>query len=807
MMAFALASLCVFVLGTSELSFANPERSDAPVDTLPLAPTETPPLATVGSPPDKPVDALSSAPSIQSLVIQGQIVERGTVRPLAEVNVFALPAKVKSTTDATGAFSIAVDVQAEAGNLNLVVNLTGYSRLDRALTESEQQRIQSGERVLNLGRLYLEKIQYSGFETVIVGKTKKRDDQERILKADEFLVAPGANRDPVKAIQNLPGVNRPNGFSSQIIIQGSEPEDTRYNIEGHAIPLIFHFGGLSSVLYPDSIDSVSLLGAGYGPEFSQALGGHIGLRTKTPRQDAWSGQGYIDIFNVGAMIEGPISQNSSLLGSARYSYIGTVLERVARGRDDFQLTAAPNFGDASLIYETRLSESEKLKVIGLASKDEVQLVVGDSINNDPALRGNFSNDTQFFRLIGLYSKELGNQDAISFSMAVGRDELLFDIGENFFRLGANRMTTRGEYLARFTALDTPIRSYTGWDNDYTWFNIGTRLPATGGAGGVGTPLSVGETRSAEISGTNHQLGLYNRTEIQVSDHLMLTPGLRADRFQINKETVIQPRFAASFKPNRDTSYRFASGVYHQAPSGQQASRDFGNPDVLSQRAVHLNIGFEHDFRAGESDGHVLGVGGFYKALDRLIIRSQKTTVRDGVTQLENFNNDGLGTIYGSELAWKYRSGAWLWGANYTYARSVRVQPGQNEFPAPFDQTHNLILLATYSPDRWVWTSRFRYVSGNPFTPVVGSSFDADNDVYVPIRGPFFSERRSDFMQLDLRGEYRWIYDTWILAFYFDIQNILNQQNVETIRYSFDYSERQDVMGLGLLPTLGVRGEF
>lgn len=739
--------------------------------------------------------------------VQGRVVEKGTQRPLADVNVFLLPLKIKAVSDANGIF-VFNDVELDsiqAGPKQIVINLTGYRRFEAEvdLTLPEKSR--------DLGTLFIEKVQYSGFETVIIGKTKKRDDQERILKPEDFLLAPGANRDPVKAIQNLPGVNRPTGGSSQIIVQGAEPEDTRYNVEGHTIPLIFHFGGLSSVLYPDSIESVSLLSAGYGPEFGLALGGHVGLRTRTPREDMWSGQGFVDIFSAGFMTEGPTSPTGSILISSRYSYIGAVIKKFAETQENFGLTAAPSFADLSVVYVEKINSSDQLKVTALASQDQLELVFKDSLNDDPALRGRFFNDTSFFRVISAFSRKLENDNEASVSIGMGKDKILVDVGDNFFRLDANRLTTRADYLTHWGRTDRNVKSYFGWDNDYTWFNIGIRLPDVAGDGGVGTPISIGKTKETELTGTTHLIGLYNRNEWKLSQEFTIIPGIRVDSDRRTNEFLPQPRLAFRYTPEESVLYRFATGIYHQSPSGQQSSEAYGNPDIKSPRAIHFNTGWEKDFKNGSSTGSSLSAGVFYKTLDRLVVRSTAQVQRGGALVNENYSNAGSGNIYGSEIAWKHLWAQGSFGVNYTFAQSKRRQPGQSEFPSAFDQTHNVNLLSTYRPqgwgERWTFTGRFRFVTGSPITPVTGGVFDADQDVYVPIRGAFFSDRKGNFMQLDLRGEYKWIYDTWILAAYADIQNVLNQKNVESVDYSYDYSRRDDVMGLGILPTIGVRGEF
>jgi hypothetical protein len=117
------------------------------------------------------------------------------------------------------------------------------------------------------------------------------------------------------------------------------------------------------------------------------------------------------------------------------------------------------------------------------------------------------------------------------------------------------------------------------------------------------------------------------------------------------------------------------------------------------------------------------------------------------------------------------------------------------------------ILFGYRSESWRYGARLRYVTGDPYTPVVGSFFDADNDVHIPLRGPLYSERNGDFFQMDLRIDRQWIYDTWILSAYLDVQNLTNAKNQEGLTYSYDYSQKQIISGIPVLPTLGVKGEF
>ena len=146
---------------------------------------------------------------------------------------------------------------------------------------------------------------------------------------------------------------------------------------------------------------------------------------------------------------------------------------------------------------------------------------------------------------------------------------------------------------------------------------------------------------------------------------------------------------------------------------------------------------------------------------------------------------------------------------YTLSRAERLDPGESDYRLfDFDQTHILTLVGSYQlPRNWEVAARWRYVTGSPTTPFDGGVFNVDTYEYEPVPGKVNSARFEDFHQLDLRVDKRWIYDTWKLNLYLDVQNLYNRSNVEGYQYNFDYSERVPSQGLPILPILGIKGEF
>jgi hypothetical protein len=129
-------------------------------------------------------------------------------------------------------------------------------------------------------------------------------------------------------------------------------------------------------------------------------------------------------------------------------------------------------------------------------------------------------------------------------------------------------------------------------------------------------------------------------------------------------------------------------------------------------------------------------------------------------------------------------------------------------PSPFDQTHILSLTAsTEIPWQIEIGGAFRYVTGNPATIAQGGLYDADTSRYQRVDSPYRNARLPDFIQLDLRVDKRFTFDTWQLGLYLDLQNATNRENYEFFAYNYDYTQVQGFPGLPLLPVFGAEASF
>jgi hypothetical protein len=174
-------------------------------------------------------------------------------------------------------------------------------------------------------------------------------------------------------------------------------------------------------------------------------------------------------------------------------------------------------------------------------------------------------------------------------------------------------------------------------------------------------------------------------------------------------------------------------------------------------------------------------------------------------------NEGVGRVYGLQFIARIQPGKNYYGwLAYTLIKSERRDhPGEPYYPFDFDQRHILNLIGTYEfPYNWTLTVRFRLVSGNPETPNAYGIYDADYNVYTPVR----SDKKNSvylplFHQLDIRLDKTFVFNTWKFSFYLDIQNVYNHRNAEGLNYNYDFTKRTNLLGTFILPFIGVKFEF
>jgi TonB family protein len=722
----------------------------------------------------------------EPIVLTGRVLERGTRSPVAGATVESQGAVAE--TDADGRF-----VLRGVAPGDVVVRVLSPEHEPRSLREVlEEGKPREVEYRLTRRR-------YDPYEAVVRGERRRREVTVHTLDTEEVRTLPGTQGDVLKVVQNLPGVARAPFGIGLLVVRGSEPSETLVYADGIPIPLVFHFGGVTSVVNADVVEGIDFYPGNFGARFGRALGGAVEIRTREARRE-WHGAAQVDVYDGRIEVEGPVGTGSAY-ASLRRSWIDAVLA-AALPRDTLNdLRVAPRYYD----YQTKVSFPAlggQASLFAFGSDDLLSFVR----EGDRAGRPTIHLSTLFHRVGASWRRPLGALTN-ELALAAGRDSFDLLRGEAFGLLTEVRALTLRDALG--WRVSETFALEVGADLSFRRLAYEVYAAPPGSPGAVGdafeeTPATVAERdRGYWLSPA-----IYAEADWRPVPRLRLVAGLRADsetRFGRTKPWL-DPRLSAFVDARPGTTIVAGVGLFGSPPEPGETSPTFGNPDLDPERALHLSLGLRQELPFGAR----LELTGFYKRLWDLVVPTRATGADGRALRL---SNAGRGRTFGMELLLRRELARGLFGwLAWTWSRSERIDdptvPPHGWHPFVLDQTQVLALVLSYRlPGEWTLGTRIRAVTGNPYTPADGAVLDADTGRFQCLPGARFSRRLPGFFQADARLDKKLVFEKWMLTAYLDVQNVSNHANEEFRFQSYDCSDEAPIPSLPLLPAIGLRADW
>jgi outer membrane receptor protein involved in Fe transport len=613
------------------------------------------------------------------------------------------------------------------------------------------------------------------------------------LNGEELAKMPGSSGDPLKGIQNLPGIASNNDGDGGAAVRGARPSDNAYYVDSMPVGYLFHMGGFVSVFNADLIRRFDLYSAAWSPQYGDVIGGVFDISLRPPRTDRIGGKVSASLLNTTVLVEGPLSENTSFFLSARRSVIDLFVKEVKDEKEGTSFTF-PSYSDVQGRFLWNINNKNRLRFDLFTAQDKVKYNLKEKsldVQHEPVLVGESALASSFNNMTVVLESDFGSttNNRIALGQMVTHEKTR--IGS----AGSVAITSNQKYLRE------QITTTLGQNHEFTaGVNLSSNL--------ITLDVDIKNPRCTEFDPNcdatsadyakikrdqrdNHVAAYLNDRWI-LSPQWTLSGGLRTTRDDYLKQTVVDPRLGLEFSYTPNTVFSLGVGRHHQAPAREQTLTEIGNPRLKSVRSNQIVFGVAQTLEQGWSWRAEV----YKKDFDHFVISDP----------VENYRNGASGSAHGLEVLVKKDMGYGLSGfVSLSVSKSKRHNDvtGEN-FTFGYDQPVIANAVLQYKPsEKFQYGARWSYHTGQPDTPIIGGRKDANGRI-LPVYGALNSERMPAYHRLDLRMDYRY---SDKLSYYAEVINAYARKNVGSYEYSADYKTRKPEGQMPIFPSLGLEYKF
>ena len=573
----------------------------------------------------------------------------------ASVSVFGKP--LGTTTDEDGKYSLDVPINI---SLKIILSFTGLS------TDSVFVKLAEGEQ-----RTISKSLKENIFQMRDVNIDDKSFKSENIKTLNPKVVRylPTPNQSVEDLLKTMPGVSSANELSSTYSVRGGNYDENLVYINDFEVyrPLLIRSGqqeGLS-VINPDMVEGINFSAGGFDAKYGDKLSSVLDIKYRKPKTFA----GSISASLLGASVE--IEDRSK--NQKKYYMLGLRQKSNKYLLNTFETKGEynPSFTDIQLIMGYDFNEKFSLEIFTNYSRNRYNLVPQSRETNfgtindakrftvyfegqeadryetaTGALSFNYlpkqtlklkfitsiygTNEEENFDILGQYyldqlEADLGkaNFGDVAFNLGVGS---FLNHARNRLQGKVYSVEHKGELIGERTLLQWGLKAQHEKIDDrlHEWYyndSSGFSIPSYRDSIDPRILLNDVVISKNTISSDRFSGYLQNTWQLTDTNKLILTAGIRANYWNLNKQIVVSPRASLTFKPswNRQLVFRGAGGFYYQPPFYREL-RDLDGKiylDTKAQKSIHAVIGGDYLFLALGRE-FKLTTEIFYKFLEELI---------------------------------------------------------------------------------------------------------------------------------------------------------------------------------------------
>tara|TARA_B100001142_G_scaffold329530_1_gene393187 strand:+ start:66 stop:2489 length:2424 start_codon:yes stop_codon:yes gene_type:complete len=762
---------------------------------------------------------LSISPVIgqNHIVVSGYISDKKTGETLIGANVYSEITKEGTVSNNYGYFNLSLP----KGENTIICSYIGYQS-DTLVIKGNYNL--NHNFILNPNSTILNNIVLEGDENNV----KSVQSSVINLSAKQIKKIPAllGEKDVLKSIQLLPGVQSGSEGSSGFYVRGGGPDQNLLLLDGVNIYHASHLLGFFSVFNDDAIKNIKLTKGGFPARYGGRLSSVLEINMKDGNMKEWKVEGGIGVISGKLTIQGPIKKDkTSILVSARRTWLDLFKKPIVNALEnkiDFNGEGNYYFYDLNTKINHKFSEKNRLFISLYSGKDVFFGEISDNSTDYIAKEFNeqqFQSNTQFglswsnLTMAIKWNHIFNDKIFINTSFIYGKykfDNIIRTNNEtiNQYPDETISLIEESDYLYRSGIEDLGIK----FNIDY---NVNKKHNLKFGGSYVKHNFFPG-FMDFYADYENYQVDtliifseilkpdeayLYLEDLFQINERLSTNIGLHHGIFHVNQTLYhsTQPRLSARYLINSNQSFKI-SYANMQQNIHLLANSSFGLPNdmwvpstdvVKPQKSQQFVIGYNNNFEIQLVKKHLFesSIELYYKKMSDLITFSEGSNIlfSNYSSWEERIEMNGTGVSRGLEFYVNKKSGKLTGWIGYTLSKSTRqfdnINLG-NEYNYKFDRRHDLSIVSSYNLKKGIdLSATFVYGTGNAITMpiaqylVSGSLLEGDENFsqYFDY-GEKNSFRMRPYHRLDIGCNFHkntnWGERTWTISIY----NVYNRKN-------------------------------
>ena len=720
--------------------------------------------------------------------ISGYVYEKGSRETMPGVNIYIPETTLGTASNSYGFYSLTLP----SGEYELVFSFVGYQ--PRSYSIKLDKNIP-----LNVEldpSIEIEGVEVRGEMPKQSSRSSQMSVMEIPVKQIKSIPALLGEKDALKVVQLMPGVQKGSEGTSGLYVRGGGPDQNLIILDDATVYNAYHLFGFFSLFNGDAIKSLELTKGGFPARYGGRLSSVLEIVMKDGNKEKISGEAGVGMISSRLVLEGPIVKDkASFLVSGRRTYYDILARPFIKAYSEEDVSLGLYFYDLTAKANWEIDNRNRIFLSGYFGKDKFS--GGEEYDGYKYEGGMFwDNATSTIRWNHIFASNLFSNLSVVFSnyrlKIFARDEYDGDVFELSYRSGIR------DFGAKYDFTWMPLPSHTiRFGASSTWHSYNPSAV-------VMRDDYIGEFTSEVNTIDTYESGIYLEDEFKILDKGIVNAGVRLSHHYHDgvSNYAFEPRVSGSFYLSNTLSAKASYAQMNQyihllTSTGIGLPTDLWVPatkDAPAQDSWQVAAGFAKDLKDIST---TISLEGYYKKSNNVI------TYREGASFLmiddptnandvkwEDNITSGLGWSYGVELLAHKKQGRFSGWVGYTLSWTQLQFDDVNmgkPYWARYDRRHDISIVGVYEFSPGITLSgTWVYGTGNAITLPL-ATYPVNQHVPNTISDLIWTEtiqdygKKNDFRmapyhRLDLSIQIHKKFEKYERTWEFGVYNAYNRQN-------------------------------